>query len=436
VLSNSLLTEYRFPILISMIFVVCLGIRFYRLEMPESYYFDEVYFAFTAQEMAKGNRSAWESTAEAPEDFAYEWTHPPLGKEISAIGILLFGDNTFGWRFFQALFGSLGVVFIYLLGKNLFQDDRVGIFAALLYCFDAFLFTLSRITMVDIFMVDFILLSALFLVKFARTRKTLFLFLTGVCSGGAMSIKWNGVYVAEFMAGVSFFLLYYYEVYRSDSDGKTFISDFINLIPRMFFAFILVPFLVYLLTYLPFFYHGNSFMDFLHLQDNMYGYHGGVTETHPYMSEWWKWPLILRPVYFYFEDLGGGIHAHIYALGNPFIWWTGFVFLILGVIEAVRKESPALIFAVVSVFALWLPWAFSPRKITFLYHFVPSLLFIFIITAYYLNRLWTCVKFGKALVGLYLIVAVAVFIYFYPVISATPVQSDTIERFMWLDSWR
>jgi len=153
------------------VLIFSFGSKLYRLEVPKTYYFDEVYYAFTAQEMAKGNKHAWQNTGYPPEDFAYEWTHPPLGKELSALGIKIFGDNAFGWRFFQAFFGGLGALLIYLVAKNLFLSKGVGLIAAVLYSLDSFLFVLSRITMVDIFMVDFLLLASLFVIKYARSRK-------------------------------------------------------------------------------------------------------------------------------------------------------------------------------------------------------------------------------------------------------------------------
>ncbi|MEQ9618257.1 MAG: phospholipid carrier-dependent glycosyltransferase [Deltaproteobacteria bacterium] len=433
---QSSIIKYKYELFLLLILIFSIGVRLYRLEIPKSYYFDEVYYAFTAQEMAKGNRAAWESYHEAPEDLAYEWTHPPLGKEISALGILIFGNNTFGWRFFQALFGGLGALFIYLLGKNLFQSKGAGLIAALLYSFDSFLFVLSRITMVDIFMADFLLLASLFIVKYARTRKNLFLVLTGFFCGAAMSIKWSGVYITEFLAGVAFLLIYYFEVYTSESRGKSFVASILKIIPRMILAFGVIPLIVYIATYIPFFYYGNSLGDFISLQANMYNYHGGVTDTHPYQSAWWQWPLLIRPVYLHFEDLSNGLRSNIYMLGNPFIWWTGLLFFILGVVQVIRKEMPSLVFAVVSVLAYWLPWAFSPRKIVFLYHFMPSFLFILLISSYFLNSLWSRSKKGKLLVIIYFFLAAGVFIYFYPVVAAVPVKDAELTRFMWLKTWR
>jgi dolichyl-phosphate-mannose--protein O-mannosyl transferase len=430
-----LLSKYRVQLLLFLIIAISFGLKFHRLEFPQSYYFDEVYFAFTAQEMAKGNKSAWQvPEEEAPKDLAYEWTHPPLGKEISSLGILIFGDNTFGWRFFQAFFGVLGTLFIFLLGRNLFNNG-VGLIAALLYTFESFIFVLSRITMVDIFMANFVLLASLFVVKYAKSRKTIFLILIGVFCGASISIKWSGVYIAEFLAGVSFFLIYYFEVYSSDSEGSSYFSALLKIFPRMIIAFVLIPLIIYVATYIPFFYFGNSIGDFIALQGQMFGYHGGVTETHPYQSQWWMWPLLIKTVYMYFENLGGQ-YAHIYALGNPFIWWTGFLFLVAGVVQVIRKESPALIFTVVSVFAYWLPWALSPRKVTFLYHFLPALLFVIIISAYFLDSIWNKSKYGKITVVMYIMTAIGVFIYFYPIIAAVPISPDSVDRYFWLQSWR
>ncbi|MER3445503.1 MAG: hypothetical protein C4291_01100, partial [Candidatus Dadabacteria bacterium] len=161
---RAFLGKNKIEISLFFLLIISLGLKFYRLNNPKGYYFDEIYFAFTAEEMVRGNRAAWELGHEAPKGFAYEWTHPQLGKETSALGILIFGDRPFGWRFFQALFGGFGTLVIYILGKELFESKRVGIIAAFLFTFESFIFVLSRITMVDIFVMVFILLSSLFLV--------------------------------------------------------------------------------------------------------------------------------------------------------------------------------------------------------------------------------------------------------------------------------
>ncbi len=432
---KAFLKENKIEVLLFFLLIISLSLKLYRLGNPNSYYFDEIYYAFTAQEMAKGNRAGWEIGHTAPKGFAYEWSHPHLGKELSAIGILIFGDNAFGWRFFQALFGGFGTLFIYLLGKELFLNKRAGLIAAFLFTFESFIFVLSRIAMVDIFLMSFIQLASLFLVKYARTPKIAFLLLSGFFCGTAVSVKWSGIYALEFLSASSFLLIFYREAYSEIEKKGSFYFQLLKIIPIIFLVFVIIPVMVYLATYIPFFLYGNSFSDFISLQNNMYGYHKGLTATHPYQSSWWKWPLLLRPVYLY---LGSGKEesAHIYAIGNPFIWWSGCVFLILGVVQVIRKELPALAFVTLSVFAYWLPWALSPRKLVFLYHFLPSLPFVILIIAYFLDLLWSKSYYGRAFVLVYVAIVLGMFIYFYPILAAVPVSNVSVESFFWLKSWR
>jgi dolichyl-phosphate-mannose--protein O-mannosyl transferase len=376
----------------------------------------------------------WELGHKAPEGFAYEWTHPPLGKELSALGILIFGDTPFGWRFFQALFGGFGTLIIYLLGKELFESKSAGLISAFLFSFESLIFVLSRIAMVDIFVMSFILLASLFIVKYAKAQKFPFLLLSGVFSGAAVSVKWNGVFATGFLGVIAFLIILYHEFQAVQKRKSYFISG-LKIILLTAFAFLLIPLLVYVATYIPYFLYGNSLNDFIHLQESMYRYHKGLSETHRYQSSWWQWPLLLRPVYLYLEG-SGHAHSHIYALGNPFIWWTGCLFLILGVVEVIRKELPTLSFLVLSFFVYWLPWAVSPRKLTFIYHFLPSLPFILLISAYFLNSLWERPRYGKIFVIVYLIISSGIFIYFYPILAAIPVPDDSLGRFFWLKSWR
>ncbi len=428
--------SFKYEIALLLLFLVGFGFRVYDLDIPKDYYFDEIYYAFTAQEMAKGNREAWESWNESPEGLAYEWTHPPLGKELIAAGILIFGDNTFGWRIIQALFGALGTIFIYLLAKNLFRIKSIGLIAAFLYLFESFIFVLSRIAMVDIFLLNFILLATLFLVNYANSRKGYYLALCGLFSGAAMSIKWSGVYVAEFLTLNAFILIYYFEIYSKKELNISSMSVFLkSIVPKMILFFIIIPLAVYMFSYIPFFVYGNSFDNFLLLQGNMFGYHQGVTGTHPYQSNWWQWPLMLKPVFVYLGDFGEK-HRYIYMIGNPLIWWSGVVFLLLAIVRSVKNELISLGFAVLCVFAYWLPWVLSPRKMSFMYHYMPSFIFIIVISAYFLDLIWKKYEYGKYLVGGYLLLVLGLFIFYYPILVATPLFEDELWRFFWISGWR
>ncbi len=427
-----LLQQNISELLVLLLLFVSFGLKYYRLTTPPSYYFDEVYFAFTAEEIAKGSDTPWGVGGNAPKGFAYEWSHPPLGKELSALGTLIFGDNPFGWRFFQALFGGSGTLIVYLLGKELFNSKRIGLFAAFLITFESFVFVLSRIAMVDIFIMVFALLASLVFVLYAKKEKWYYLLLTGVFCGLAASVKWSGVLTLGFLGPLSLIVAFHHK--RITVKDSSIWSVALGILPKLALAFIIIPAAVYFLTYLPLFFHNHTWGDLIELQKQMYYYHKSLKATHPYESSWWQWLFLIRPVYLYLGTQGDKT-ATIYALGNPFIWWTGVGFLLYSLIEVARKEGLILYFPILSVFAYWIPWSLSPR-ITFMYHFLPSLPFMLIISAYFLNMLWEEWRYGKICVAAYLFGAVCFFFYFYPILAAVYLSQKAMAHRFWISTWR
>ncbi|MFZ1741445.1 MAG: phospholipid carrier-dependent glycosyltransferase, partial [Pontixanthobacter sp.] len=76
-------------------FAICAGflaLCLIRLTIPSAPYFDEVHYLPAARALLDG--SDWLNRE-----------HPPLGKEILALGIALFGDTPTGWRIFPLIAG-------------------------------------------------------------------------------------------------------------------------------------------------------------------------------------------------------------------------------------------------------------------------------------------------------------------------------------------
>src|SRR5204862_7590008 len=137
---------------------------------------------------------------------------PPLAKEIIAAGewgygwyrstfqsargdYIDLGFNTFGWRIAACIFGVLCIPMMYLLARRLWPNRLFAIVAATLVCFDGMFFIQSRIGMIDIFPIFFILASYfLFLVHIqSRSFNTSMLSLValGTVLGIGMASKWS-----------------------------------------------------------------------------------------------------------------------------------------------------------------------------------------------------------------------------------------------------
>ncbi|MBI4036260.1 phospholipid carrier-dependent glycosyltransferase [Candidatus Daviesbacteria bacterium] len=380
--------------LLILVIIITLFFRLYRLDYPSKYMFDEVYHAFTAKEYLKGSKAAWEWWSVPPLGVAYEWTHPPLAKEIMALSMYtLHSTDSWAWRLPGALLGTFSVYLVYILAKHLF-NKQVGLISAFIFSFDGLNFVQSRIGMNDIYFVTFMLISLYFFLN----KK---FFLSALIISFSISSKWSGIYI----------LLIYLPLLLAWRNYSKIIY-FILLLP-----------LIYLISYIPFFTSGHSAEQFIELQRQMWLYHTNLKAAHPYSSPWWSWPLNLYPVW-YFVDYQGKNIATIFAFGNSVVFWAGSAAIFLTIWEAVKKQSCNLFLICLGFLVFWLPWAFSPR-IMFLYHFSPSVPFLSIALGYQLYQ----ISKDKQLIPVVICVLFSIFIVFliiFPFLTGIPVPKPLI----------
>lgn len=353
--------------------------RLFKVANPENMYFDEVYHAFTAKLVLHADPKAWEWWNTHPEGFAYEWTHPPFAKLAMALGMKIFGENSFGWRIPGVIFGVGIVYLVYLLAKNFFKDELIGLLSAGFIALDGLVLTMSRIGMNDTYFLFFALLSIYF---FWRQKD----FASAVFFGLALSSKWSAIWVVPIL-----FVIWLHRKYKFQ---------------RGMLWFLILPVGIYLLTYFQMFTTGHDLGTFWGMQKQMWWYHTNLTATHAYGSSWISWPFMARPVYLYTSDEVGGMVSRIYATGNPLVFWYGLVSIFVAFIYSLKEHNKKLGLIIFSYLIFFVPWAVSPR-VMFLYHYLPTIPFLAIASGYVLRR------------NLVLIIPVVVstfifFIYFYP----------------------
>lgn len=406
-----------------------------RLDVPPKYMFDEVYHAYTAGQYAAGNADAYTWDAEAPTDgVAYTWNHPPLAMLMMAGSILLWGDEPFGWRFSSAVFGAMGILLVYLIAVAMLRDRTMATLAASLVLVDSLWFVQSRIGMLDIFGAVFALATLLSLYDFLTSkadRVAPALLRIGLFLGLALATKWNAAFLAV-LTGVVV-------LYRSWANAREASRTGTGSAWRPYLIWVpvslgLVPLLVYLAAYVPFFATGHGWGDLLELHRQTFGYHTHLKEVHTYESHWWQWPLALRPVW-YSVSYAGDTVAHVYANGNALLYW-GFVPAVIALsVHLWRTSSPALPVLLIGFFGQWLPWALSPRN-AFIYYFLPAVPFGAIAVSAVAVALYRRGGVWRGLVLIYLTVLVAYFVYFCPIHAAVPIGREAFESRLWFSSWR
>jgi dolichyl-phosphate-mannose-protein mannosyltransferase len=400
------------------------------VQIPPTYlsetYFDEIYFVRTAENYLH---------IQSP----YEWTHPPLGKLIQAAGIVFFGYNPFGWRIMGVLFATLMIPVIYLLGKKLFGTWIGAFAAAFLLTFDFMHFTMGRMGTADTYLVFLSLTSQLFfliyfkdVIKNGWKASLLPLLLAVLFFALSFSTKWVAIYGlgAELVLLVALRLKDVVAIKDGLAVRFKVFTD-----PPFFWVlgFLGVAVFVYFLTYVPDLLTGRTLLGVFQLQFSMYHYHSTLVATHPFASQWWSWPVMIKPLWLFVSNLPNNMKSTIVVLGNPAVWWIGFAAIFFAVERTTRKKELAGLFITVFFFFQWLPYILISR-LTFIYHFYLDVPFLCLASAYLATKLWGN-KFGKVAVIAYFAIVVFLFWLFYPVISGTPTSASTIDGLKWFGSW-
>ncbi len=380
--------------LLIILLVVSLFLRLWRIDFPKAYVFDEVYYPFTAMEYLKGNPDAWVWWGKAPQGNAFAWVNPPLAQEIMAGSMFLLGSTEgWAWRFPEVLLGVLAIYLVFLIGKELFDNEQMALLAAFLFSIDGLNFVQSRTGMLDIYLTAFSLASFLFCLKKKYLWSAIFL-------GMAIANKWTGFYFLP----VIFYILWQQ-----------------HQLKKILYFVIAIP-VVYLVVYLPFFLTGHSPQDFIELLKQEWWYHTHLQATHSYASPWWSWPLALYPVWFYVQYYEGGWMSNIFSAGNPVLFWVGSWAIVLSVWDFFKNRSKSLLLILLGFAVFWLPWALSPR-IMFLYYFAPAVPFLCLALAYQMGKLWIH-PHNRTMVKTLVILITISFLIFLPFYTGLPLPKE------------
>lgn len=397
------LTFYRQTwFILSFLIVFSLIIRVWYLGQIKEQIFDEFYYVDFAKKYL--NHASF-----------YD-AHPPLGKLLIAVPIAIFGDTQFFWRIAEALFGTALIFVMYLAGKEL-GGKIVGLIAATIMAFEGMFLVYSRVGVLEIFLCFFLLLAFYLALRYLNTKKLFYLVFSGICLGLAGSVK----YIAFLFLGGYFWLFLIYEYSFKKNWWKILLFIFI------------IPALIYCASFLANFPIKQIFQETWGWQkQSVFSNLEALEMTHPYASKWWTWFWLKRPVCFFFQQLSDGRYMTIYALGNPFIWWTALLALPVWFWMIFKQNRKAFIL-LIPFLSLFAPWIFV-KRILYIYHAMPAFLFLVLGLSLVLSEIYKR-KNGKIVLWIYFILMIAFFIYFLPLWLAIPISPSNFQQHMWLKSW-
>lgn len=410
---------------IALMFLALAG---WHLGIPSKIYFDETHYVAAARkliELLPANNE-----------------HPLVGKEIIAASIMLLGDRPLAWRLPALLFGAAG---LFAFGRIIWwaSGRRFATLAGMVLLATGFAwFIQSRIAMLDIYAATFAMVAGWLLARAvhlplpgARIR----IAVAGVCIGLAIGSKWTVAPLAV-LPGLTFLVM---KLWRHHTRFLTARSG--GPVPgmRLIEAALwlgIVPLAVYWLTYLPAFFYRSSpvgMFDVIGHHRHMIALQDSVVKHHQYQSVWYQWVVNWRAIWYLYEPVDGAQRG-ILLIGNPFTMLAGLPAVIWAVWAGIaRRRMDALAFAAAYATSLGM-WVVSGKPVQFYYHYMLPATFMIGCLALALDDLWRKGPRWRWAVAGVIAIAIGMFAWFYPIISAAPLHEGRIsyQRWMWLDSWR
>ena len=329
-------------------------LRIWGVGQPAKMYFDEIYYVDAADKL-------WSGKADPNS------VHPPLGKWLIGLGVRVCDDvmpkttpQPIKWRMASVVAGTLCIGLTYGLSLLLFNYNRAAaVLAGLIMATEHLAISVSRIAMLDPFLALFCLIGIYAAMRYFLGGHEIWSVTSAFSLGLATGCKWSGLFTAFacLMAG-------WWLNRRGISQQKTV---------RYFFWLALLLPLAFFLCYSHIWYHDginrDAFMTIFNQGDRMVKFRADSHQfTHRYLSYFWSWPLMLTPIWLFFEE-NKDTHTikAICAMGTPVFWWGFLVLLFERAYTGFRVKNrdtgapldPIAGALVILWFCQWIPWCVS-----------------------------------------------------------------------------
>ena len=408
-------------------------------------------------------------------------------------------ESSFGWRITTAIFGTATVLLLYFVAKSLSGSIAFATVASFLMAIDGLAIVLSRVALLDIFLAFFVLLAFWFVLLDRRDHMTRLAALVharssdreapawgpvlwsrpwvmaaGVAAGLATGVKWSGLYV---LAGLGIYLVVTDALARRragirfwpvDAAFRQGLATFVLFVP--------IAFVVYLASWISWLAtdggYGRqaadpstgtetdggvwswvppAFRSLWLYHKAIYDFHVGLTAEHGYASPAWQWPLLLRPTSMFAETTpfgesgcatANGCIENIYSMPNPLIWYAGVAAVLYLAYRFVRTLDWRYAFVLTGIAATYVPWLLYPERTMFQFYTIAVLPFTLLALTFALRDIAGADSAdtnrrvsGQRIVLVFLLVAVVLSAFWYPILIGVLVPYDFWHAHSWMTGW-
>ncbi|MEZ0051466.1 dolichyl-phosphate-mannose-protein mannosyltransferase [Mycobacterium sp. MAA66] len=417
--------------------------------------------------------------------------HPPVGKQLMALGEWLFGYNGVGWRFSGAVCGIVLVALVARIVRRITRSTLIGGIAGLLIVCDGVSFVSARTALLDVYQTVFIVAAfGCLIVDRDQMRQRMHVAMTegriadtawgprfgvrwwrfgaGLMLGLALATKWSGLYYIVFFGLLTVaFDIAVRRQYRVPRPWLGAIGR--DVLPGVW-ALVVIPVGVYFASYAPWFASetaidrhmegrmiGDGRFDALrslwYYTHDVYRFHSGLTNAagnhHPWESKPWTWPMSLRPVLYAIDNNnvpGCGPASCVKAVmlaGTPAMWFLAVPVLVWAVWRTFVRRDWRYAAALAGYAAGFLPWFADIDRQMYFFYATPMAPFLVMMIALILSDvLYTRSPdperrtLGLLVVCFYVAAVITNFAWMYPILTGLPISPSTWNMEIILPSWR
>ncbi|WP_020580392.1 dolichyl-phosphate-mannose--protein mannosyltransferase [Actinopolymorpha alba] len=480
-------------------------LRLWDLGRPAKFVFDETYYPKDAysllrfgvehQFVEKANERILAGDVDVFGAPAFI-VHPPAGKWMIALGEWAFGMTPFGWRISVAVLGILSVLVMARVVRRLTRSTLLGCLAAFLFSLDGLHLVESRIALLDLPAMVWLLLAFGALLidrdsarrRFAAAAEPLgrvahgswgpallwrpWRLVAGLCFGVAAATKWNAAIVLAVFGLVT----WVWDLGARYAIRATFAraENVARLMLDTVVAFVTVAgsaVVVYITSWSGWLASSDGYdrtwaqsnpakglaalvpdalRSLWHYHAEIMNFHTHLTEKHQYASPPWGWLIIARPVSFDWTDNVGPDQGcatkrcvqEILGIGTPVLWWGAVIALGACLVWWLAGRDWRFGVPVIGVVATWLPWFQYASRPIFYFYAIVILPWLVIGLTLVLGKILGPADasprrrmWGAAIVGGFTLLVVLNFAYLYPILTNQPIPYEEWHSRMWFTSW-
>src|SRR3989344_379016 len=338
-----------------------------------------------------------------------EMTESPVWMYLTDLGYKIFGITLLSSRLMSVIFGSLTIVALYFLTKEMF-NKKIALIASFLLTFSAY-HILNTLTEMDVAMTFFIILSSYFLIRYLKENKANDLIISTIILGIGVLVKTIGLlFIPAYLCALI--------IYPKIKNKQKIISKK-TIVAVLIFAAIMFLMVLPTLTFNYILYNEKGLTD-LQFSRFLSGENKGIYQSLSHTIQ----PFSMKTL---FVDYGGGKPGIMEGLRY---YWSLSIFLfiasILGIIISLRRNKSWAIYLLI-LFSI--PFVFLSGTSLLPKHFIFAIPIFCIFSSLTLDKISQISKknSGHILLALLLLFLIVSAVNLIPQISEKNSIQKTIE---------